>query len=219
ANTYALGTSVSAGTLVVSGSISGTTSVSVAANATLAGGGSIRTSGTGTVNVAANGIVGPGNGAIGTLTIDSGGSTAASVFSLTSGAKFTFELNTGFQSDKISLINGSANDILFGGNAINFTDLSGGNLAAGTYTLFTADAPGAYSGLGLSGSTIISGLTIGSGLAAYPGSSLMVSGNDIVLVVAVPEPASATFLAASFGLTLGLRRFRSRKSGISTASV
>ncbi len=37
-----------------------------------------------------------------------------------------------FQSDKIALVNGAANDFVFGGsNVINFTDLSGGSLAHG----------------------------------------------------------------------------------------
>jgi len=77
--------------------------------------------------------------------------------------------------------------------------------------LFTADTANAYSGLTLSGNTITGGLTIGTGLGAYSGTSLMVSGNNIVLVVAVPEPASASMLVAGICLSLGAGRFRRRK--------
>jgi hypothetical protein len=72
----------------------------------------------------------------------------------------------------------------------NEVDLSGGALAPGAYTLFTADISNAYSGLiedprGI----ILAGLSIGTGLSTYPGSALQEVGDDILLNV-VPEPAT-----------------------------
>lgn len=215
-NTYTGSTLVSNGTLIVNGSIAGTSGMSVAAIGTLGGNGTIRTASpgsnaTGVINITSGGTVAPGNGpgGIGTLTIDSGGSSAASNFSLSSGAKFTMELGVGFQSDRILLANGTANDISFGGNTINFSDLTGGALTYGNYTLFSANVANAYSGLVVDGSGVItSGLAIGTGLEAYAGSSLQVLGNDIVLAV-VPEPSTAVLLSAAAAV-LGWRRARRR---------
>jgi len=204
-NTYTGGTTVSVGTLLADTPVSGTNSstgtgsVSVASAAILGGTGQI-TPGTGnSLSVANGGFIAPGDGGIGTLTLNSANTTAA-VLSLASGAKFTFELNSGLQSDKIALVSGAANDIVFGGsNLINFSDLSGGSLAHGAYHLFTADVAGAYSGFG--------NLSIGTGLGAYTGSNLQVLGNDIVLNV-VPEPSTWALLAFSLTTVIVLRRRR-----------
>ncbi len=222
-------TTVNGGSLLLGSAakLDGTSGVVVAANATLGGAGTIRTDNTsapvlavaganpagtvtGTIAVAANGILAPGlANATGTLTIDSGTSSATNVLTLAANAKFRFKLDAGLQSDMISLINGSASDILFGGNTIDFTDLTGGQLAAGTYTLFTANVANAYAGLTVSGGTITSGLSIGSGLASYSGSTLGLSGNDIVLTIAVPEPGQAALLLSGLIPIFFRRRRRS----------
>jgi hypothetical protein len=89
--------------------------------------------------------------------------------------------------------------------------ISRGALAPGNYTLFSADVANAYAGLDFSGNTIISGLAIGAGLEGYAGSSVNISGNDIVLTIVVPESTSVSMLVATLGISLGLRRFRRRR--------
>jgi autotransporter-associated beta strand protein len=212
-NTYTGPTTVNAGALLVGGSLSGTIGVSVVgAGATLGGGGTIAPGGSGAVVIAATGTLAPGNpltnSGIGTLTINSLNTSAASVLSLASGARFSFQLDAGLASDKIALINGVAGDISFLGNAIDFTDLTAGALASGSYTLFTADLAGAYAGLTTDASGFITaGLTIGAGLGAYSGSSLQLVGNNIVLQI-VPEPGAAVSLLGGVGLLFTLQRRR-----------
>ncbi len=205
---YTGSTNVNAGTLLVSAGLNGTTGVTVSTGAVLGGNGTIAPGGSGSISVLADGVIAPGVGGIGTLTINSANTSAFGALFLNEGAKFTFELGTGLQSDKISLLNGASSDIFFGGNTINFSDLSSGVLAQGSYTLFSADIADAYAGLITDGSGFISeGLTIGTGLEAYAGSTLQVVGNDIVLNV-VPEPATFASLAGGMGLLLGMRRRR-----------
>ncbi|RYD84100.1 MAG: hypothetical protein EOP84_06445, partial [Verrucomicrobiaceae bacterium] len=188
-------TTVNAGTLLVSAGLNGTTGVNVSPGATLGGNGTIAPGGSGMISVSADGVIAPGLNGLGTLTINSGNTNAFGTLFLNEGAKFTLELGTGLQSDKIALINGAAGDISFFGNTIDFSDLSSGTLDQGSYTLFTSDVSDAYFGLITDGSGFITeGLMIGSGLEAYAGSALQVVGNDIVLNV-VPEPATVASLA------------------------
>lgn len=205
---YTGATYINEGTLLISASLNGTSNVTVSEGATLGGSGTIAPGSSGSINVLEGGIIAPGIGGLGTLTIDSLSSGANNVLLLAPDATFVFELNAGLQSDKIALTNGSSGDIAFGGNTINFLDLSSGTLANGRYTLFTADVQDAYSGLTMDAQGFISGgLTIGSGLAAYAGSTLQVVENDIVLNV-IPEPASFATLAGGVAMLLGMRRRR-----------
>jgi len=159
---------------------------------TLAGHGTVK----GAVTMALNAVLSPGN-TIGTLTFD-GSATTSAVLTLSSGAIISDELNNSFLADDVNLINGAAGDIVFNNNLINFSDLSAGTLAAGTYTLFSADVAGAYAGLTVDGGgNIIAGLSIGSGLGLYPSAVLQEVGNNIVLNTApapTPEPASLALL-------------------------
>lgn len=209
ANTYTGDTVVSVGTLLANTAVSGTNSatgagtVSVSATGTLGGIGQITPGAGKQITVANGGTMAPGDAGIGTLTVN-GANTTSAVLSLATGANFAFELNStgsgNFQSDKIALLNGAANDFVFGGsNVINFTDLSGGSLAHGAYILFTADAASAYSGF--------ENLSIGTGLDAYAGSTLQLSGNDIILYV-VPEPTTWAQLAIGLTMVIVLRRRR-----------
>lgn len=211
-NSYTGQTFVNAGTLLVNnatGSGTSTNIVNVGISGTIGGTGIIAPGASNNILVAAGATIAPGSGGLGTLTIDSLNTGATSVLSLGSGAIFRMELGAGLQADRVSLLNGTPGDFAFANNVVNFTDLTGGILAAGNYTLFSADTAGAYSGLTFSGNTIIGGLTIGSGLASYGGSTLQIDGNNIVLAV-VPEPGAFLSLLGGFGTLAGLRRFRRR---------
>jgi autotransporter-associated beta strand protein len=211
ANTYTGTTSVSAGTLEVtnaSGSGTGTGAVSVAGGATLGGTGTIQPTGTNGVSVASLGIIAPGANGVGTLTLNSL-DTTGTLLSLSSGARFVFELNT-TGSDKISLLNGAAGDFSFNDNTIGLTDLSGG-LLTGSIVLFDGTSNSEYSGLtfDISDPTmIIDGLSIESAfLGQYSGAQLHLVGGDVLLTV-VPEPGAAISLMGGLGVLMMFRRRR-----------
>lgn len=212
-NTFTGLLNISGGTLNLNGTASGNSGVFVGANARLAGTGTITPAGTGAVSVAAGGEIAPGDGGIGTLTINSGLSNAANVVSLASGAELTFEVNAGIASDRLGLVSAATGDLLFGGNVINFLDLSNGVLSSGAYTLFSSDAPNAFAGLISDGNGFItSGLSIGAGLENYSGASLQLLGNNVVLNI-IPEPTSGSMASiALFCWLFQQRRYRPRES-------
>lgn len=229
ANTYGAGTTVSLGTLLANtptggtNSATGTGAVTVVSTAVLGGTGQIRPTGVNGISVASGGHIAPG-ASIGTLTIDSGGSTAANILTMAAGSDFRFELGAGGTfvapglSDRLVIANSAVGDVVFNSNAIDF--LGGG--AAGTYLLFdglasAVEGSDSWVGLtlgGISGREIITGLTVtnlGSGLTGTlylgDGTSLGQAG-DIYLSV-VPEPSTLAFLVGGMGILAGLRRRRS----------
>jgi autotransporter-associated beta strand protein len=142
ANTYTGATTVSAGTLIVTGSLAAGSTVAVASGATLKGTGTAA----GTINVASGGITGPGlaGTAIGTLT--------TGAFNLPSGAIFSVDLDgTGPTNDKvISTATATLGGTLAIPSAINTT-------YGKAYTILQASAvSGIFAGL-IDGSIIIAG--------------------------------------------------------------
>ncbi|MEO7932507.1 MAG: autotransporter-associated beta strand repeat-containing protein [Chthoniobacterales bacterium] len=233
-NTYSGGTFINAGTLEANTAVSGTNSAtgtgSITVGATLGGTGQIRPTVLGStqqfVSVSSGGHLAPGvvagtpGAGIGTLTLDSGGSTAANILSMASGSDFLFALGAAGTflipgaSDLLVISNSAVDDVAFNGNAINFL----GTGAAGVYRLFdglatSTEAADTWQGLvlgGASGREITSGLTVtnlGAGLTGTlfvgDGVSFGAQAGDIYVAV-VPEPSTVIMgifcsgIAASF---------------------
>jgi len=185
-NTYDGTTSVTAGTLVVNGSLAGAATLST--NTTLGGSGLIA----GLVTASASGAtVAPGNSA-GTLTVGA--------LSMGTGTVLTYDLNAANHT----VGSGINDEILVNGNltldgTINLTNLT--NLSAGTYTL-----------LHYTGNLTNNGLLIGSNFGSSTGQEYAIAidsaGKNVNLTV-TPEPGSLALVGAG---TVGLLLRRKRKA-------
>ncbi len=192
-NTYTGATVVEAGTLAVSGSISGTSSITVKQNATLNTGVAGMTLGngqllggsgtvTGPIVLNAGSRLAPGD-TVGTLTFTENLNIAAAVNAAASTA-LNFEI--GSSNDKIVLSLGALTigDAVLGFDDFAFTTV--GSLGIGSYTLFDSST-------GIIGSLNSANLT-GSLGGQWTGTLAFAdNGHDIVLNV-VPEPGSAALL-------------------------
>lgn len=187
-------TLVATGTLVVEGSITGST-LTVNLGGTLAGTGELN----GPLNV--NGTLAPG-ASVGTL-------TANSTVAFNAGSGFSIEL-TGSGSDQLTV--GSTGSINITGGNVTLTlgfEPTFGQQFTIINNLSTSPIGGAFANVADGG--IISA-TFNSVqydfVADYQGGS----GNDLVLTV--PEPTSMTALLAGLGICAGLRRFRRRSASV-----
>lgn len=189
----------------------------------LTGNGTIRPGAANGITVNGGSINAGDVGTIGTLTIDSAGSTAARVidFQANGISGLVFDLGSGLTSDTLSFLNLSVSDVHFGNTlntAILFNDLTAGSLTAGAYQLMTGLTSGSFDGLtfgesGALGKKIDGGLSIDSSLLnIYSGSTLWLDESTGVLslqLAATPEPTVWAMLGASGIFLILLKRRRS----------
>jgi autotransporter-associated beta strand protein len=221
ANTYTGSTAVQAGTLIVSGSLSGSSVVTVGASSSAAAlalsGGLINLSATTTLGsngtlsgygslgslVVSGGSVnvsGTGNG-VADLAISSGSFAAASTFNITLGVPDTVSASDAITNSHGLGLAVSGTLTLPVGMTFNIADDGHGDLGPGYYEIVSAGT------LNLLGST--SGFAI-SGPAA-DSYSITQSGQDLVLdVVAVPEPGTCALALSSLGALIFVQTFRKR---------
>lgn len=181
-NTYTGGTTVNAGTLLISGSVVGTTAVN--ATGTLGGAGTLDV-----INVV-GGTLAPGNG-IGTLT--------ANALTLDVASTLKFELTLGDVT-----IGGGINDlVMVNGNltldgTLQVAELGGPLSDSSIYTLFDYSGTLTNNGLALDASF----------LAVHPGAAIIVDPINTVVLLSIPEPASITSILGGACVLAGLRRRR-----------
>jgi len=164
-----------------------TTSYTLSSTQTLSGAGTVAL---GAKTLTMNGTISPGTSGAGTLafTASSGGTLA-----LTSSTKFIFDLGT--SADLIT----TQQILALGSGVINFDDFTftlGAGLTTTTYNLIT----GASNVTGILGAN-----TVGN-VGSYIG-TLAMSGNNLTLIVSVPEPQEyAVAICALIGVIIYLRR-------------
>lgn len=124
-----------------------------------------------------------------TLTFDFTGNAVANMLQFEGSSALNFVLNSGTTSSTIDVLGspGGGTDVVFIDDAtINLTDLSGGSLALGDYTLINGDANTSF--------------TLGSVAVAAPSGfsgSLSVIGDDLILSLIEAIEANADFDASS----------------------
>lgn len=217
ADNYVGATTVSAGTLLVNGThapsglgVLGTYDVS----GTLGGAGTIRPSADSTgpamITIESSGALQPGGADVdtnndkvvdaagATLTLDQSASQRG-VLAFAVGAHLRLTLGASVTSTQVAIVGQAASAVpavTFNGTVVDVADLTGGGLSPGQYIIAQSDGAGSYAGLIVAADgTITGGLTLGAGMAAYPGSSLKVVENAIVIALAPPaitSPATAT---------------------------
>lgn len=189
-NSYTGLTTVSTGTLLVTGAITGSTTVGV--DGTFGGTGT-----TGSVNINAGGTLAPGV-EIGTLT------TGALTFN--PAAAFDVDFHSTFaQFDRVN-VSGNLSIDLGGNVTLNFNDL-GGNAPLAIHSVFTLiDYSGSWNGGTFSGRADDSTFTLGANTfrISYDGTG---SESAITLTV-VPEPSTTTALLGGLALVASARRRR-----------
>ncbi len=195
ANTWTGATNINAGTLLVTGSITGTSAVNV--TSTLGGSGTITPASAGNVSLLAGGKLSPGTSAGNLSLVLSGGGQldlTAGITSNTGG--LVFELDTPTASDKITITGGALN---IGSGLLNFDDFAFtplGGFAEGDYTLFDGDT--AIVGL--------LGASLSGPIGLFTGEIQLANGGTDLVLHVIPEPSTAALLLGSLGLLARRRR-------------
>jgi len=203
-NTYTGATAVNAGTLLVSGSISGSTTA-VNSSGTLGGSGGT----TGAVSVNSGGTLSPGAGSIGAL--NAGGDVT-----FNSGATFKLEIDTTTGSKDALAITGNLNLAATNDAVLTISDLTPASITSGSFAFIT------YTGAWNGGLFTYNGSAVADDSLVTVGSNQFTldynyNGNSVALL-AVPEPNAFASLGAGFGVLLGLQRRRSRARGMKSSS-
>lgn len=195
ASTYTGATVVSAGTLLVNGSL-GNTAVTVQSGATLGGTGGTIGTGSASVSVSSGGTLAPGS-SIGALAVNG---------SVTVGGTYAFEYDGGTVNGDVLDVNGT---LTLNNATLSLTDFGGDSYTLGDkFTLAAYDtlAPGSvFSGYADDSLYSFNG---GSWLLNYDDTTAGLNGgvgNAYITITAIPEPAA--MLLGSLGL-LGLLRRR-----------
>lgn len=196
ASNYSGATYVNSGKLVVSGSITGTTEVSVERSAELGGLGTITTT-NGDVTIGLGGSLSPG--AFGDGLAFALGSGSLDLSEAAGGSGWLkFEL--GVQSSLITLTSGVLN-IGTGLDLADFSFSNSGGFGPGSYVLFDTSS-GIVGDLGTNISASLFGqqatLTFANGA----------NGRDDLVLVVVPEPSTFIGLVGGLGILFGSRRRR-----------
>jgi autotransporter-associated beta strand protein len=235
-DTYTGATAVTAGPLLVSGSLSGTVSASVSAGATLEVDGLVNTSATNTLNGAGAAL--QGNGKVGAILANGGTinpgytSGGSSTGALTASGAVTLSGSTNFDIRLGLGSSGTDGDELVE-NGSGLVSLSGSlnlSLGSGMSHLTAANVDHLYYVILNGGSTAVSGTF--SGLANQStitmngysfeilyntdavGNSDAGSGHDVVLeLTAIPEPEAWAMLCPAVGLFIALKKIRRKHPG------
>lgn len=202
ANTYTGATQANGGTLLVSGSLSGTSAVSVSSGGVLAGSGTITPDSVGGVSIDFGGSLAPGKG-VGTLNVVLG----SGQFDLSSAAGGTgyLQFELGSTNDRVRVVGGALN-LGSGLDLDDFAFSDSGGFAAGTYVLFdsSADIVG-----DLGPNTVGTVLGLEATLSLGGGAN----GREDVILTVVPEPGAAWLLLLG-GTALVRRRRRQRSFAV-----
>lgn len=196
-NTYDGPTIVSAGRLLVNGSLANASAVSVSSGATFGGSGIV-----GNVNVASGGTLAPGDSAgiftVGNLALQAGSTFAAELNGLVAGSLYDRVVSQGDVTLTDSLLNISLGFDPSLGNSFLVITNSGNTF-------------GTFSGLGEGGQILGVVNTNTGGIFNFEISYLAGDGNDVQLTV-VPEPAAwaLAFLGAGFFVVMLRARRRPR---------
>ena len=199
ASTYAGATSITAGVMEITGSLTGTSKVDVSGTGTLSGNGSITPAAAGNVNILGGGKLSPGPFAsVLTVNLSGGGELDLSLaVNAVNSQALLFDLDVTFLSDLV-LLNGGA--LRIGTGVLEFNDFvftpQFGFEPTGTYTLFDGTTP-ILGTLGPGVEGVISGQPFRLQFAD--------AGNDLVLV-SVPEPGAELLLLAGLGALARRRR-------------